>query len=65
MSLSGATVAIGAPFNDHNGEDLGHVRVHQLNSDGSSWEQLGSDFDGYEKMISLGLLWLSRLMERL
>lgn len=49
VSLSGTTVAIGAPFNDHNGEDSGHVRVHQLNSDGSSWEQLGSDFDGYEK----------------
>ena len=49
VSLSGATVAIGAPFNDHNGDDSGHVRVHQLNSDGSSWEQLGHDFGGDEK----------------
>ena len=46
MSLSGAPIAIG---DDHNGEDLGHVRVHQLNKDESSWEQLGSNFDGYEK----------------
>ncbi len=49
MSLSGAPIAIGAPFNDHNGEDLGHVRVHQLNKDESSWEQLGSNFDRDEK----------------
>ena len=62
MSLSGAPIAIG---DDHNGEDLGHVRVHQLNKDESSWEQLGSNFDRDEKHDFLERLWLSRLMARL
>ena len=37
-------VAIGAPFNDGNGEYSGHVRVYEY--DGSSWSQLGDDIDG-------------------
>ena len=37
-------MAIGAPFNDGNGEKAGHVRVYQ-NSNGI-WEQIGSDIDG-------------------
>ena len=38
------TVAIGAPYNDGNGEDSGHVRVYQYN--GNEWEQIGKDIDG-------------------
>ena len=38
------TVAIGAPYNDGNGANSGHVRVYSWN--GSSWAQKGSDIDG-------------------
>ncbi|MAR18045.1 MAG: hypothetical protein CML44_01580, partial [Rhodobacteraceae bacterium] len=44
LSSDGGTVAIGAPFNDGNGVDAGHVRVYSY--DGSSWNQLGGDIDG-------------------
>ena len=44
LSDDGKTVAIGAPFNDGNGIDSGHVRVY--NYDGSDWIQLGNDIDG-------------------
>ena len=40
----GTIVAIGAPSNDGNGSNSGHVRVY--NWDGSSWVQLGNDIDG-------------------
>ena len=38
------TVAIGAPYNDDNGSNSGHVRVFEWN--GSSWNQKGDDIDG-------------------
>ncbi|MEX2595690.1 MAG: T9SS type A sorting domain-containing protein, partial [Salibacteraceae bacterium] len=38
------TLAIGAPYNDGNGNDAGHVRIYSWN--GSSWQQKGSDIDG-------------------
>ena len=38
------TVAIGAPNNDGNGSNAGHVRVYSWN--GSSWVQKGADIDG-------------------
>ncbi len=38
------TVAIGAPKNDVNGIQTGHVRVYSWN--GSSWVQKGNDIDG-------------------
>ena len=44
LSADGSVVAIGASFNDGNGEDTGHVRLYAWN--GSSWEQHGPDFDG-------------------
>jgi hypothetical protein len=37
-------VAIGAPFNKVNGQELGHVRIYQYID--SSWQQLGTDIDG-------------------
>jgi hypothetical protein len=44
LSADGSRVAIGAPRNDGNGYDSGHVRVFEWA--GSSWVQVGSDIDG-------------------
>src|SRR5690606_11489381 len=44
LSSDGAVVAIGAPFNDGNGEDSGHVRVYQ--NIAGTWTQVGADIDG-------------------
>lgn len=44
LSTDGNTVAIGAPGNEANGFNSGHVRVFQLQN--SNWVQLGSDIDG-------------------
>jgi hypothetical protein len=44
LSSDGAKVAIGAPKNDGNGTNSGHVRVYQFS--GGSWIQLGVDIDG-------------------
>ena len=41
LSSDGNRVAIGAPGNDANGSDSGHVRVYQLN--GSQWTQMRTD----------------------
>ena len=38
------TVAIGAPYNDGNGTNSGHVRIYSW--DGSSWSQKGADING-------------------
>ena len=44
MSSDGTIVAIGAPYNDGNGSNSGHVRVYQYS--GGSWSQLGTDING-------------------
>jgi hypothetical protein len=44
LSADGTIVAIGAPYNDRNGIDSGHVRVYKWN--GTIWTQLGEDIDG-------------------
>ena len=44
LSDDGNTVAIGAPLNDGNVKNSGHVRVYDWN--GSVWEQRGSDING-------------------
>jgi hypothetical protein len=44
LSSDGTILAVGAPTNDGNGSNSGHVRVYQLA--GSTWTQLGSDIDG-------------------
>jgi hypothetical protein len=46
LSSDGNTIAIGAPYNDGNNLDRGHVRIYDWN--GSSWTQRGSDIDGEE-----------------
>ena len=42
--------AIGAPYNDINGSETGHVRLYQWDG---SWNQLGSDIDGEASGIKL------------
>ena len=44
LSNNGSIVAIGAPGNDGNGEDSGHVRVYENVS--GVWTQIGQDIDG-------------------
>jgi hypothetical protein len=44
LSSDGTIVAIGAPYNDGNGLDSGHVKVYKYND--TSWNQLGQDIDG-------------------
>jgi len=44
ISADGETVAIGAPYNDGNDYNSGHVRVYQLSN--GSWTQLGQDIFG-------------------
>lgn len=44
LSADGNTVAIGAPYNDGNGDDAGHVRLYDWN--GTAWLPRGVDIDG-------------------
>ena len=44
LSSDGTTVAIGAPYNDGNGKDAGHVRVYKNIS--GNWTRIGSAVDG-------------------
>ena len=44
LSADASRVAIGAPGNDGNGANAGHVRLFDWN--GSAWVQVGADIDG-------------------
>ena len=44
LSLNGNRLAIGAPGNDENGFDAGHVRVYEWS--GTHWSRLGGDING-------------------
>jgi hypothetical protein len=44
LSSDGSRVAIGAHFNDGNGNNAGHVRIYTYSA--GSWTQLGADIDG-------------------
>ena len=44
LSSDGSIIAIGAPDNDGNGSNSGHVRVYE--NQGGSWTQIGADIDG-------------------
>ena len=44
LSGDGNRVAIGAPFNDGNGNAAGHTRVFEFS--GGVWTQIGADIDG-------------------
>jgi len=60
LSSDGTVVAIGAPYNDDNVNNSGHVRVYEWNTVTTSWEQRGddivgeapSDFSGYSVSLS-------------
>ena len=52
LSADGTTVAIGAPFNDVNGSNSGHVRVYKF-FDGF-WSQLGTDIKGVATFVLSG-----------
>ena len=42
MSTDGSRVGIGAPENDGNGSNSGHVRVYDYNADSGAWVQVGN-----------------------
>ncbi|MGD9021020.1 MAG: hypothetical protein PVF46_04430, partial [Lysobacterales bacterium] len=44
LSAAGDRLAIGAPGNDENGANAGHVRVYSWS--GTNWVQVGGDIDG-------------------
>ena len=46
LSSDGKTVAIGAPYNDDNGNDSGYVRVFKLSKNEDVWVQIGDDIVG-------------------
>lgn len=46
ISDNGQRVAIGARYNNGNGNDSGHVRLYEYDDDGMNWLQLGDDIDG-------------------
>ena len=52
LSSDGSIVAIGAEFNDGNGEDSGQVRIFE--NVGGSWTQIGADIDGEAEGDLLG-----------
>jgi len=52
LSSDGTEVAIGAPLNDGNASNDGHVRVYEWN--GSAWQQKGADIDGEAAADYLG-----------
>lgn len=42
----GNIIAIGAPYNDDNGINAGHVRVYKYNTTNETWEKRGEDIYG-------------------
>jgi len=52
MSDDGNTVIIGALFNNGNGGDAGHARVHTLTA--GAWTQVGADIDGEAAIDQFG-----------
>ena len=45
LSANGATLAVGARYNDGNGGNSGHVRVFSFDAN-TGWSQIGEDIDG-------------------
>ena len=52
LSSDGTTLAIGAPDNDGNGTNSGHVKIYDYSA--GSWTQLGVDIDGEAAWDSSG-----------
>jgi len=61
LSGNGEIVAVGAPDNDGNGWDYGHVRIFKWNNSRLLWEQMGEDIygetrnDGYDPGLTVPL----------
>nr|WP_321229258.1 T9SS type A sorting domain-containing protein [uncultured Psychroserpens sp.] len=53
LSSDGSKIAIGAIFNDGNGNNSGQVRVYEYN--GMDWFQLGNDIDGEAPLDGFGV----------
>jgi len=53
LSSNGNTLAIGAPYNNENGNYSGHVRVYVWS--GTTWIQKGNDIDGVDPGAIAGL----------
>ena len=45
LSSDGKTLAVGAPRNDGNGNNSGHVKIYKVDSS-NNWIQVGNDIDG-------------------
>ena len=54
LSSDGTTLAVGARYNDGNGNSSGQVRVFSLNPDSSKWEQKGNDIYGENTEEDMG-----------
>lgn len=52
ISENGNIVAVGAPKNDDNGNNSGHVRVYE--NIGGIWTQIGQDINGDEPNVDFG-----------
>ena len=46
MSADGTAIAIGARFNDGNGNDSGYTRVYDFDINNQLWVKRGEDIDG-------------------
>jgi len=53
LSSNGKKLAIGAPFNDGNGTDSGHVRLYEYVL--GTWLQIGQDIDGESPGDNFGI----------
>ncbi|MBK1876982.1 carbohydrate binding domain-containing protein [Pelagicoccus mobilis] len=54
LSADGTILAVGAHFNDGNGDDSGHVRVYRYDTNTAAWSQLGDDIDGEDERDQSG-----------
>ncbi len=57
LSSDGSTLAVGAPYNDENGNKSGQIRV--FNFDGTSWSQKGNNINGVTNFDNTTLVELS------
>ena len=46
LSADGSVLAVGATYNDNNGNQAGNVRIFEYQSATTNWEQIGEDING-------------------
>lgn len=54
LSDDGQTVAIGATFNNENGNESGQVRVYRYDNVSDDWQKIGNDINGSSSYASFG-----------